>query len=73
MLGLGDGTRLSSVLVISLVEVNQASISLVYWHERWFRKRVSGKLKWPLFSSVNFLLLLSPVITFLPEGKVLRY
>ena len=28
-------------------------ISLVYWHERWFRKRVSGKLKWPLFSSVN--------------------
>ena len=24
------------------------------WHERWFRKRVSGKFKWPLFSSVNF-------------------
>ena len=21
-----------------------------YWHERWFRKRVSGKLKWPLNS-----------------------
>ena len=28
------------------------------WHERWFRKRFSGKLKWPLFSSVNFLFLL---------------
>ena len=28
----------------------------LYWHERWFRKRVSGKLKWPLFSSVNFFL-----------------
>ena len=25
-----------------------------FWHERWFRKRVSGKPKWPLFSSVNF-------------------
>ena len=22
----------------------------INWHERWFRKRVSGKLKWPLFS-----------------------
>ena len=29
-----------------------------FWHERWFRKRVSGKPKWPLFSSVNFFLLL---------------
>ena len=25
-------------------------IHCIYWHERWFRKRVSGKLKWPLKS-----------------------
>ena len=43
-----------------------------FWHERWFRKRVSGKPKWPLFSSVNFFLF-SKLITFLPEGKVLRF
>ena len=26
---------------------------LYCWHERWFRKRVSSKLKWPLNSWVN--------------------
>ena len=25
-------------------------LNLNNWHERWFRKRVSGKLKWPLNS-----------------------
>ena len=30
-------------------------LSSFNWHERWFRKRVTSKLKWPLFSSVNFL------------------
>ena len=34
---------------VAIVFIGQLLL-FFFWHERWFRKRVSGKLKWPLNS-----------------------